>query len=92
MQGLWLASGIAALFLALAWTPKEKKRERERKGCVEEFWEVGGCLGTCLLGTLGMILGPACQRNSWSGVGDGGICLQSTYRFKVWGKLLAGVT
>ena len=45
MQGLWLASGIAALFLALAWTPKKKRkereRERERKGCVEEFWEVG---------------------------------------------------
>lgn len=40
MQGLWLASGIAALFLALAWSPKEKK-ERERKGCVEEFGEVG---------------------------------------------------
>lgn len=39
-----------------------------------------------LAGTLGMILGPVCQRNSWSGVRDGGICLQSTYRFKVWGS------
>lgn len=29
--------------------------------------------------------------NSWSVVGDGGTCLQSSYRFKVWGKLLAGV-
>ena len=35
--------------------------------------------------------GAACQLNSWSGVGDGGTCLQSTNRFKVWGKLLAGV-
>ena len=44
MQGLWLASGIAALFLALAWSPKkerEREKERERKGCVEEFGEVG---------------------------------------------------
>lgn len=35
--------------------------------------------------------GAACQLNSWSGVGDGGACLQLTNRFKVWGKLLAGV-
>lgn len=59
-QGLWLASGIAALSLALAQAPEG---ERVGEGCVEGFgWGGVGWLGTCLLETLGMILG-ACLPN-----------------------------
>lgn len=68
---------------------ESKRKKRERKGCVEEFGEVGMFRNLLAGNPRGMILGPAYKGTLGQGLGMEGSGLQSaTYRFKAWGRLL----